>query len=75
MMKVDLQDKKRAVFAKNFMAGLGWMIGATLGFALFITLFSLILKWLGGLPVVGDFFAHLIDLTNQALESRRSLPR
>ncbi len=73
-MKVNLKSKKRTIFIKNFIAGLGWMAGATIGFAILITLLSLILKWLGGLPLVGDFFANLIEVTNKALKAKEVLP-
>jgi len=62
-------------FAKHFSAGLFWAIGATIGFALFFTLFGMILKWLGGLPIVGNFFAHIIEVTNKALELRSATLR
>jgi len=75
LTQINLQEKKRIIFIKNLIAGLGWMIGATLAFTLFITLLSFILKWLGGLPIVGNFFANLIQTTNQALEARKSFPK
>ncbi len=58
--------------AKHFSAGLFWAIGATLGFALFFTLFGMILNWLGGLPIIGHFFARIIEVTNKALEIRNA---
>ncbi len=64
-----------SIFLKNFVAGLGWMVGATFGFAIFITLLSLTMSWLGGLPVIGNFFAGLIEATNKALETKKSLGR
>jgi len=75
IMRVDLKAKNKIIFIKHFIAGLGWMTGATIGFALFITFLSLVFKWLGGLPVIGNFFANLIQVTNQALEAKRGLPR
>jgi hypothetical protein len=60
---------KRA-FTLNFIGGVGWMLGITLG-ATFILLFlSQILGLLGGLPLVGSFFADLIVITNNALRGR-----
>ena len=74
-MKVDIKQTKKVIFLKNFIGGLGWMAGATIGFTLFITLLTLILNWLGGLPMIGDWAAGLIETTNQALETRKALPR
>jgi len=74
-MRVDTSQKNRIIFLKNFIGGLGWMTGATIGFALFIAFLSLIFKWLGGLPIIGDFAANLIEVTNKALETKKSLSR
>lgn len=60
---------KLDVFLRGFLSGLGWMLGATLGFAVL----GVILKWLGGLPVIGSFIATLVELTNQALETKKTL--
>ncbi|HUS59901.1 MAG TPA: DUF5665 domain-containing protein [Nevskiaceae bacterium] len=74
-MRVDIKQKNRIIFLKNFIGGLSWMTGATIGFALFIAFLSLILKWLGGLPIIGDFAANLIEVTSKALEAKRTFPR
>ena len=63
-----------AIFTRNFTAGMGFMIGATIGFSLFLAIMSLVLNFLGGLPIVGDFFANVIVVTNRALEVKKSLP-
>ena len=73
-MKVDPKEKKRTIFIKNFIGGLGWAAGTTVGFGLLIALIGLILKWLGGLPLVGNFFANLIEVTNEALKTKGVLP-
>ncbi|MBL7158934.1 hypothetical protein ISS85_00450 [Candidatus Microgenomates bacterium] len=65
--KVDLKK----VFVKNFIAGIAWGIGATIGLSLIFAIITSILKGLGGLPIVGTFFADLIEVTNKALELRR----
>ena len=70
-----IPEKKHEVFLKNFVAGLGWMTGATLGFALLLTFIGVIFRWLGGLPFIGEFLANLIDLTNKALETKKGLGR
>lgn len=73
-MKVNLKSKNKRIFIKNFIAGIGWTAGATVGFGILIALISLILKWLGGLPLVGNFFANLIKVTNNALKAKEALP-
>ena len=62
------------IFTRNFTAGIGFMVGATIGFSIFLAILLLILKILGGLPIVGNFFASVIEVTNRALEVKKSLP-
>lgn len=68
---IDPRLKNKTIFIKSFIGGLGWMTGATVGFALLLTILSLVLRWLGGLPLIGDFFADLISTTQEALKLRR----
>lgn len=52
------------------MSGLGWAVGATLGFAIFVTVVSMILNLLGGMPYVGGILADIVHFTNEALETK-----
>ena len=48
-------------FSTAFIAGIGWSLGASLGFALLITLLTYVLNLLGGLPLVGRFFGQITE--------------
>lgn len=61
----------KKTFIANFIAGVGWGIGATVGLAIFLAIFTWILQLLGGLPLVGKFFADLIEVTNEALKLKQ----
>lgn len=63
--------KLRKTFWANFIAGVGWGIGATVGLAFFLTLFTWILGKLGGVPLIGSFFAEVIKVTDEALRLRK----
>jgi len=65
------KQKILEIFYKSFVGGIGWAAGATLGFTILFTLLGLIFGRLGGLPVVGNFFAQIVDATSQALEARK----
>ncbi|RJR23737.1 hypothetical protein C4578_03825 [Candidatus Microgenomates bacterium] len=69
-MAVDTKESNFKILFKNFLGGLGWAVGATFGFTLFVAIVTFVLRSLGGLPVVGDFFAGIIEATQEALESR-----
>jgi len=71
MLKLFKKAKHNpSFFLKGFLAGLGWAVGATLGFAIFVTLLSMILNLLGGLPYIGSVLADIIHFTNQALKTK-----
>ncbi len=74
-MKVDPKDSYLSVFLKNFVGGIGWVAGITIGFALLISLVSYLLSQAGGLPLIGDWFARIVEVTNQALEAKKVLPK
>ena len=67
--KVDLKK----VFVKNFIAGIAWGIGASIGLSLIFTIATTILKWIGGLPIIGNFLADVIEATVKALEIRKRI--
>lgn len=73
-MKVNPKNKYSIIFLKSFIGGICWAAGATLGFALLISILGFILSRLGGLPLVGDWVARIIEVTNRALEARKALP-
>ncbi len=47
--------------ARGFLMGMASGLGATLGVAIVVSLIGLLIRWLGGLPVVGDWF---LDISN-----------
>ena len=55
------------LMARSFVSGLFTALGATVGLALVIGLTSIILDWLGVLPVVGGFFARIDEVISNAL--------
>lgn len=69
IVKTEFNLKK--TFLANFIAGVGWGIGATVGLAIFLGVFTWVLNQLGGLPLVGQFFADLIEVTNNALQLKQ----
>jgi hypothetical protein len=67
-MKIDYKN----LFLERFLGGIFWAIGVTFGFAIIITFLTVVLKWLGGLPFIGEFFANIVKNINKALEIRNS---
>lgn len=69
-MPVDLKERNWRIFYKNFLGGVGWGLGVTLGATLILALLASLLRFLGGLPVIGQFFAGIIEATESALNSK-----
>lgn len=55
----------------SFLGGVATAIGATVGFAIVIWFITQVFSSLGALPIVGEFFANIVEATNRALEGRR----
>jgi hypothetical protein len=52
---------KRAMMLNNFLGGLAWALGATVGLSLIIGVLSLIAKQVDLIPIVGSFVSEIID--------------
>jgi hypothetical protein len=57
----QIHGSRRHIFINNFIGGLAWALGATVGLALIIGILSLILKNVNLIPVVGDFVGKVIQ--------------
>ena len=69
------KSSKFEFFKRGFISGLGWSFGVTLGFVIISTLLVVILRQLGGLPLVGNFIASIVEATLEQLSSRNPIFR
>lgn len=51
--------------------GIGWSLGVTVGFALVSSLIIFAFSRAGGLPVVGGFFANIVNATQTSLNKNK----
>ena len=56
---------RKQIFVNNFLGGIAWALGVTVGLALIITILTLILKNVNLIPVVGNFVADIIKFVIQ----------
>lgn len=54
----------------NFLGGIAWSLGATLGIAIVVGLTTYLLGQFVNFPIVGSFIADIVEATNQALQKR-----
>jgi hypothetical protein len=55
-----VKTSKRQILVNNFIGGVAWALGATIGLALIVGILTLILKNVNVIPVVGTFIADTI---------------
>ena len=48
------------IFTTNFLGGIAWGLGATVGLAIILTVFGFLINKLNLVPIVGSFMADLI---------------
>lgn len=62
MERYEQVDKKRKIiFIDNFIGGIAWALGATVGLSLIVAVLGLILKNSNVIPYVGNFVAGAIQ--------------
>lgn len=52
---------KKEIMINNFLGGIFWALGATVGLALIFALLALIAKYINFIPIVGSFISQIID--------------
>jgi hypothetical protein len=67
---VDRVRRRYKDFKEGFVHGLGWSFGVTVGFVIVSTIGIILLRMLGGLPLIGDFIASVTQETQISLERR-----
>jgi hypothetical protein len=69
--QVDKPLPFRKIMVDNFVGGLFWALGATIGLSLIITFLTLIVHYVNLVPIVGSFISQVIDFilkTNHSLQ-------
>lgn len=73
MTKFQLATKAvRDILINNFLGGLAWAVGVTIGFSLIIFLLTNVFKNVNWIPFIGDF---LSNLTSYVLSNLQTTPQ
>lgn len=70
--QVQQKTSLKRIFLQNFIAGIGWGLGATVGVVILLGILSWIISIIGALPIVGNFLADIISTTQEALKLRQT---
>jgi hypothetical protein len=62
--------EKLKLFLNGFIQGMGWSFGVTLGFIIISILLVYVLKLLGGMPLIGNFIAGIVESTLEQIKFR-----
>lgn len=60
----------RHTLLHNFLGGLAWAVGLTLGVSILAYLLTIIATALGGVPLIGDFIAKVVTDTLNTLKQK-----
>ena len=80
--KISLESLKKLKIAyipynellkEGFFAGVGWAFGVTVGFVIISSLLVIIIRALGGLPLIGSGIANIVEETQIQLLKRTPL--
>ena len=68
----SLHRNKKEIIINNFIGGIAWAVGATVGLAIIVAILGLILQNINLVPFVGNFIA---DIINFIIDKRPDLVR
>lgn len=68
-MKTNPNQPWHKNLLSGFVGGIGWAAGASIGFALLVTLLSLLFKLLGGIPFLGTFVGQIAQQAQEYLQA------
>ncbi|MBI4091801.1 MAG: hypothetical protein HY427_01185 [Candidatus Levybacteria bacterium] len=54
-----INRSKKEIFVNNFIGGIAWGLGATVGLAIVLTIIGFLISKAGLVPIVGDFVANV----------------
>ncbi len=51
----QVKENRNRIFVNNFIGGVAWALGATIGFTVLIAILTTVLKYVNLVPYVGNF--------------------
>lgn len=56
----QIHKSKRQIFFNNFLGGVAWGLGATVGVSIFFAIFAFVLNKINLIPIVGNFITGIL---------------
>lgn len=61
----QVKAKKRVILFNNFLGGIAWGVGATLGFSIVLAFITFFVRLLNPVPIVGDFVTNVYNYVEE----------
>lgn len=61
----QVKAKKRVILFNNFLGGIAWGIGATIGVSLVLAFITYFVRLLNPVPIVGDFVTNVYEYVEE----------
>ncbi len=61
----------KKMFLNNFLGGIAWGLGATVGISLLLAIIGLLIKQVNLVPIVGNFLSEVLDFVFQHNQNLR----
>ena len=61
-----IHQSKRQMILNNFLGGIAWGLGVTVGLSIILALLGILMNAIGFVPVVGDFVIQVTEYVEQA---------
>lgn len=58
--------KKSKIFVNNFVGGMGWGFGVTIGLSALIAISTFLLRQINFVPVVGQFASEIVQFVQES---------
>lgn len=60
-----VQLRRRTIMMNNFLGGISWAVGTSIGLSVVVTLLGILLRQIGLVPIVGEFVLSVTDFISQ----------
>ena len=61
----NINRSRHEIFVNNFIGGIAWALGATIGVSVLLGIIAIIAKQINFIPIIGTFVAQIADYVSK----------